>query len=139
MEDHGYQPLSKFSRARDSILHYLCLSEWSNGSTGNSVDWKAYAWRISNEPADVHIPNTEFSSIMDEWLEYNPEVTDSQELRDELVGHFMVIEYSGGHVSVAQYATEAELVADFQKIEADHDAWASAQEEDAPKYGDYFS
>lgn len=130
MEDHGFIPLGKFSRARDSILHYLCLSEWSNESTGNSVDWTMYVWRISNDPADVHIPNTEFSSIMDEWLEYNPEVTDSQALRDELVGHFLVVEYSGGSVSVIRYETESAVIEDFKSVESDYDAWSTAQEED---------
>lgn len=130
MEDHGYHALGKFSCARDDILHFLCINEWGNDSTGNSVDWNVYAWKISNDPADVHIPNTEITSILEDWFTVNPEVTDSPELRSELVGHFLVMEYSGGRVEVATYPTEAERDADFRSIEADYYAWESQDDED---------
>lgn len=123
MSDHGYHPLGKFSSARDDALHFLCTSDWAEDSTGNSMDWNAYAWRISNDVNDVSQKNTEFNSIFEEWLEQNPEVTDSPELRSELVGHFMVVEYSGGHVGVAKYNTEYELKRDLQTIEAEYNEW----------------
>jgi hypothetical protein len=123
MEDYGYRPLGKFSSARDSILHFLCTNEWANDHTGNSMDWNVYAWRITNEEFDVQGSNHEFGSIMEQWFEDNPEVTDSPELRAELVGHFCVVEYSGGHVGVAKYNTEAELIRDFQIIEAEYNEW----------------
>jgi hypothetical protein len=130
MSEHGYIPLSKFSSARDDILHFLCIRDWAEDSTGNSVDWNAYVWRISNNAEDVQQENTEFSSIFEEWLEMNPEVTDSAELRSELVGHFLVVEYSSGHVSVGTYETEAALAEDFDKIEHDFAEWDSEDNED---------
>jgi hypothetical protein len=60
----------------------------------------------------------------------NPEVTDSAELRSELVGHFLVVEYSSGHVSVGTYETEAALAEDFDKIEHDFAEWDSEDNED---------
>lgn len=123
MSDHGYVPLSKFSCARDDALQFLCISDWANKSTGNSVDWQAYVWAISNDAADVSQENTEFNSIFSEWLKMNPEVTDSPELRAELVGHFTVIEYSGGHVGVAKYETAEALNRDFEVMEAEFNEW----------------
>lgn len=121
--EHGYMPLGKFGSARDDILHFLCTSDWAEDSTGNSMDWHAYAWRISNDVNDVAETNTEFNSIIGEWFEMNSEVTDSPELRAELVGHFLVVQYPGGHVGVAQYETQAALAEDFDKIEHDYAAW----------------
>ncbi len=122
-EDHGYVPLSKFSSARDDILHFLCISDWAEASTGNCMDWEQYSWRISNTAEDVQQENTEFSSILSEWLEMNPEVADSPELRSELVGHFIVTTVSSGMVFVASYPTEAEMLYDFMVIDAQFNDW----------------
>jgi hypothetical protein len=121
--EHGYMPLGKFSSARDDILHFMCINDWASESTGNSTDWNVYVWQISNDPADVQQSNTETASLLEQWFEFNPEVTDSPELREELVGHFLVTESCGGHVDVAKYETEKEMLDDYDEIERDYFEW----------------
>jgi len=103
MADHGYHPLGKYSSARDDALHFLCTSGWEMGEFGNVSDYGVYFWQISNDPADVQQSNGEFTSIFEDWLKDNPEVTDSPELRTELVGHFIVSETDSGAVSVQAF------------------------------------
>lgn len=129
MTDHGFSPLGKFDSARDSILSYLCLADWANESTGNTEAPTGYFSRISNEAADVQMENTEFSSIMDEWLEFNSEVTDSPELRSELVGHFIVQSMDSGFVYVYKYDTEKEMLAEYQRLEDEFCKWDEQDEE----------
>lgn len=129
MTDHGFSPLGKFDSARDSILSYLCLADWANESTGNTEAPTGYFSRISNEAADVQMENTEFSSIMDEWLEFNSEVTDSSELRSELVGHFIVQSMDSGFVYVYKYDTEKEMLAEYQRLEDEFCKWDEQDEE----------
>ena len=121
--EHGYMPLGKYSSARDDILHFMCMSEWANESSGNSESPTGYFWRISNDPADVHIPNTEVTSLLEEWFEQNQEVTDSPELRAELVGHFIVSTVSSGSVYVVKYDTERELLEAYNTLEAEYAEW----------------
>lgn len=123
MSDHGFSSLGKFDSARDSILSYLCLADWANESTGNVEAPTGYFSRISNEAADVQMENGEFNSIMAEWLEYNSEVTDSPELRSELVGHFIVQSMDSGFVYVYKYETEKEMLAAFQDLENEFFEW----------------
>lgn len=130
MTDHGFIPLGKFSSARDSILHFLCISDWANESDGHSEAPTGYFWRISNEAADVSMENTEFSSIMDEWLDFNQEVTDSPELRAELVGYFIVQGMDSGFVYVGSYSTEAAMLGVFKEMQTEFSAW------DIDEYGD---
>lgn len=125
MSDHGFIPLGKYSSARDSILHYLCTSGWGNDSFGDVEAPTGYVWRISNNPADVHIPNTEVTSLLEEWFEQNNEVTDSPELRKELVGHFLVTENSQGFVSVQQFPSEWALKLVYMSLERDFFKWDS--------------
>lgn len=125
--EHGYIPLGKYSNARDDILHYLCTSEWSNDSFGNVDEYGAYVWKISNDPADVAQDNTEFSSLLAEWLENCPEVTDSPELRAELAGHFIVTTVSSGFVYVTAFDTEAARDAVYSEAET---AWAEWNDDD---------
>jgi len=122
--EHGYLPLGKYSSARDDILHYMCMSDWANYSDGNSEAPTGYFWAIANTPEDVQTSNTEFSSLLEEWLKDNPEVTDSPALRAELVGRFIVIENSQGFVSVASgYASDEELQMAYQQLEDEYSAW----------------
>jgi hypothetical protein len=123
MSDHGFIALGKFDSARDSILSYLCLADWANESSGNVDCNTGYFSRISNTEADVQMENTEFNSIMAEWLDFNPEVTDSPELRGELVGHFIVQSMDSGFVYVYKYDTEKELLAAYQDLEDQFVAW----------------
>lgn len=109
MADHGYHPLGKYSSARDDALHFLCTNGWDNGEFGNVSDYGAYFWQISNAPADVQQENGEFNSVIEDWFKDNPEVTDSPELRSELVGHFVVSETDSGAVSVQAFDSEDAL------------------------------
>lgn len=128
-QDHGFIALGKYSSARDSILHFMCEAEWSNGSFGDVEAPTGYVWRISNDPADVHIPNTEVTSLLEEWFTANPEVTDSPALRDELVGHFLVTEDSQGHIYVMTCPSATSLASEYVYLENRYEAW-TAQDED---------
>lgn len=123
MSDHGYRSMGKFDSARDDILHFLCISDWANESDGNSEASTGYFWRISNRTNDVTDTNTEFNSILSEWLEMNPEVTDSPVLRSELVGHFIVQAMDSGFVYVGSYDTEAEAAGVFESMQTEFSAW----------------
>lgn len=122
--------LGKFSSDRDSALHYLCTVDWSNDSFGDVEAPTGYVWRISNDPADVHIPNTEFTSVLEEWLEANPEVQDSAEFRASLIGHFLITEDSNGLVYVTESPTEASVKRAFESLRRLYDAWDDETEQD---------
>lgn len=127
MSDHGYRPLSKFSCARDDALHFLCTNDWANDSFGNVGDYGSYLWKISNKPEDVQQENGEFNSIFSEWLEMNPEVTDSAELRSELVGHFIVTTTDSGFVYVSAYDTEEALEVAYSSAEEAYAEWSDEE------------
>lgn len=128
-KDHGFISLGKYSSARDSLLHYLCEGEWSNDSFGDVEAPTGYVWRISNDPADVHIPNTEITSVLEEWFESNPEVTDSPELRAELVGHFLVIEDSQGFITVETAPSEDVLRVRYAELLEIFEIWAGDEDD----------
>ncbi len=136
--DHGYHPLGKFSSARDDILHYLCTSDWANESSGNTEAPSGYFWRISNKWVDVSSDNGEFNSVLTEWWADNPEVADSWDLRNELVGHFIVQGVDSGMVYVYQYDNEAEMLEAYAALEEVYAAW-DTDEDDQPTMGDLYS
>jgi hypothetical protein len=109
MSDHGFIPLGKFSTASESILHFLCSGGWSTGEFGNVSDYGVYVWRIDNGPQDVALVNGEFTHVIEDWFIENPEVTDSEELRAELVGHFIIVENDQGAVTVHNFENETDL------------------------------
>jgi hypothetical protein len=129
MEDNGFIALGKYSSARDSILHYLCLAGWANESFGNVESPTGYVWRITNDPADVSQDNTEFQSVLDTWLTDSPEVTDSPALRDELVGNFLVTEDSNGFIGVTRYLSEHLLIQAFDSLASIYSEWDSQDDE----------
>jgi hypothetical protein len=105
-QDHGFIPLGKYSSARDSLLHFLVSVEWDDGdSFGDVSEWGNYIWKITNTPEDVAKVNTEFNSVIEAWLSENTEVTDSQALRDEIVGFFIVSTNGQGFISVEKFST----------------------------------
>lgn len=128
--EFGYNPLGRYSSARDDILHWMCMSDWANESSGNSEAPTGYFWRISNFDHDLAQPNNEFHSFIDGWFEENPEVTDAPELRAELVGHFIVQIVDSGFVYVAKFDTKRELLEAYAKLEADFEEWDSQDDED---------
>lgn len=115
--------LGKYDSDRDSALHFLCLSEWSNESFGNVESPTGYVWRISNSWEDVKPENMEFSAVVEDWQDVSIST-----VRESLVGHFLLQEDSNGLVHVREYITEEELLKDFQALETEHYKW-DAQEE----------
>lgn len=113
--------LGKFDNDRDSALHFLCSAEWSNDSTGDVSTMGKYVWRISNAINDVHPNNTEFQSVIDEWLE-SEEVQDTKEFRRSLVGHFLVQEFDNGRVLVLEYETEELLIRAFNYFKNEYES-----------------
>lgn len=123
MAEHGYHALGKFDSARDDILHYLCTSDWAEDSFGNVGDYGSYVWRISNDVNDVSMGNGEFNSILEEWFGWNEGVTDSPELRAELVGHFIVTTVDSGLVFVTAYDTREAMMEVYKVAEEDYREW----------------
>ena len=130
MAEHGYSPLGKFDCARDDILHYLCTSDWAEDSFGNVTDYGSYVWRISNDVNDVSMTNGEFNSILEEWFGWNEGVTDSPELRAELVGHFLVTTVDSGFVYVSAYDTAEALKTAYNAAEEAYREWDEDDTED---------
>lgn len=130
MKDHGFIALSKFDRARDSILHFLCVSEWSNGSFGDVEAPTGYVWRISNGWEEVKPEALDFTSVLEDWFDANKEVTDSPALRKELVGHFLVTEDSNGFVTVEKFPSKVSLVSEYVYLENRFNTWNNEEEED---------
>lgn len=124
--------LGKFDSLRDSALHYLCSVDWSNASFGDVEAPSGYVWRISNTKEEVHTLNTEINSVLEDWEEINPEVSMSEEFRETLIGHFLVIENSQGLVTVYSFNTEAELVEHYEALEKEYLLWGSVADEEFP-------
>jgi hypothetical protein len=130
MSDHGFIPLGKFSRARDSILHFMSISDWAFESFGNVSDYGSYKWYMVNEYPDVAGLNGEINSVLSDWFEANPEVTDSEDLRRELVGNFLITETDQGFVYVQAFDTRQELEKAWREAESAYNAW----DEPGPDY-----
>jgi len=128
--DHGYIALGKYSGARDDMLHFLCTNEWANESFGDVEAPTGYVYRISNTLPEVHIPNTEITSVLADWFTDNQEVTDSPALRAELVGHFLVVETSTGAVNVEQFPDEPALLGRFHFLKAQYEEFLYMNSED---------
>lgn len=120
--------LGKYSTDRDNVLHFLCISDWSNESFGNVEAPTGYVWRISNTANDVALTNTEFNSVIEEWnqSEFN---TDNLEFRNSLVGHFLVIEDNNGFVHVLEFPNEDALMTHFEEGKMWFEMWDSQEEE----------
>lgn len=109
--------IGKFDSYRDSALHYLCSADWGNESFGDVNTYGVYLWRISNTEEDVSTLNEEFNSVMADWFVDNRErETTEQEVRDSLVGHFLVSENSQGLVTVKEFPTEGALIGMFNAM-----------------------
>lgn len=133
--------LGKFDSYRDSALHFLCSSEWSNESFGDVSTYGVYVSRISNAADDVSTFNTEVNSMLEEWEAANPEMLGTlectlEEFRTSLVGHFMVSEDSAGFVHVKKYSLESELIRRFNDMRDHFDEWMSANSEDGENDND---
>lgn len=120
--------LGKYPSDRDCILHYMCTSEWSNGSFGDVESPTGYVWRITNTYADVHIPNTEVTSLIEDELK-TYDIEDSEDFRESLVGSFLLTEDSNGFVSVQQFDSERALVERFTELQREYDAWAGQDDD----------
>lgn len=120
--------LGKYSTDRDNILHFLCTSEWSNESFGNVEAPTGYVWRISNTLEEVHIPNTEITSLLEDQLKLYG-IEDTEDFRKSLVGHFLVTEDSNGLVHVLECPSATSLVSEFNYLRNRFNAW-DTQEDD---------
>jgi hypothetical protein len=114
--------LGKYDSDRDNILHFMCVSDWANESFGDVESPTGYVWRITNRPADVHIPNTEVTSLIEDQLEAY-DIQDSPEFRSSLVGNFLVYEDSNGFVSVLKAPSESALIVQFNATRARYEEW----------------
>jgi hypothetical protein len=123
MSDHGFIALGKYSSARDSILHFMCTSDWATESNGNSEAPTGYFWKISNTTSEVNKRNTEVNSLLEEWFQQNPEVRDSVALRQELVGNFIVNEDSNGFIYVMTVETQKTLDEIYENLETKFYEW----------------
>lgn len=123
--------LGKFSSDRDSALHFLCLSEWGNDSTGDVQTMGKYVWRISNTRDDIFgcfdQGNMEFDSVIEEWFT-SEEIEDTEEFRKSLVGNFLVQEISTGVVLVLEYETQDALIKAFDYFKNEYETvWAGEE------------
>jgi hypothetical protein len=120
--------LGKFSSDRDSALHFLCSSEWSNESFGDVNTFGKYVWRISNTWEDVKPTNIAFNSVIEEWLINDPDIEAiGEEFRKALEGHFIVTELDSGQVLVFECETELQLISIFNVLQ---EQWEEFNKED---------
>lgn len=127
--DHGYRSLGKYSSARDSLLHFMCINGWQNDSDGNVEAPTGYFYELVNGPADVNPRNTEVSSLFEEWFNQNPEVTDSEELRSELIGLFIVTEDNQGFVTVEEFDDPQGLAQRWLSLQEALNEWEREDED----------
>jgi hypothetical protein len=120
--------LGKFNSERDSLLHYMCVSEWANESFGSVEAPTGFVWRISNNWEEVKPENTEITSVLEEWFEQQGDVEDTPEFRRSLVGHFILIENDQGFVSVTQFPNEHALMEEYTARLEDFGIWDTQTE-----------
>lgn len=122
----------KYSSYRDSALHFLCSSEWGNDSFGDSNDYGAFIWRISNSLPEVHVLNTEINSVLEDWEDANPDcIYTREELRAQLVGHFLVSENSTGSVHVQEFNSEHAVTERFNAMQEHYNNWADSNDDNS--------
>lgn len=114
--------LGKYSSDRDCILHYMATSEWANDSFGDCSTWGSYVWKMSNDPADVHMPNTEITSLIEDEIRLY-DIEDSPDFRRELEGNFLIVETDSGAVYVTKFETALELAVEFAVLRQAYDAF----------------
>jgi hypothetical protein len=121
--------LGKYDSFRDSALHFLCLNDWDNGEFGDVNGYGGYYWRISNTPEDVQVTNTEMTSVLEDWDYYKEANGASQEFRDKLVGHFLLVETQQGFVIAKQFKTEEGLDDQYNKFLHHFTSWMEDTED----------
>lgn len=96
----------KFNSMRDSALYFLCMENWSTSEFGDTEHYGGYVWKIRNSWDDVKPENTEFNSLITEWVHAQDEFSDTEDFYRTLVGNFLIIEGSTGAVTVIEYSQE---------------------------------
>lgn len=123
--------LGKYDSLHDSAIHFLCSSEWSNDSTGDVSTFGKFVFRIELSRNDVFgcfdQGNMEFDSLMEEWEEQE-EIKLSPELKESLIGFWLVIENESGQVQVIDCGTELGLKSVFNVIEEQYAEFAPDEE-----------
>lgn len=117
--------IGKYSSARDSVLHFMCLQDWANESFGDVATFGCYVWRISNTAQDVSADNGEIVSLL-EQDSYGVQLT--PELSAALTGHFLVREDSNGLVSVGRFATESALLRHYAALESTYNDFCGTED-----------
>lgn len=126
--------LGKYSTDRDNILHFLCTSDWANDSFGDVSSPTGFVHRISNYPSEVHLTNTETTSLIEDQMGVYS-IDDTEEFRTSLVGHFLVVENEQGSVSVTEFDSLPDLLAEYHRLENEYGEWAQNDAPPAMEYG----
>ena len=116
----------KYDSFRDSALHFLCESDWSEDSFGDVNDYGVYIWKISNEELEVATDNGEFNSLIEQWQNYGDADTNSDDFRSQLVGHFIVSENAQGFVNVQKFETHDGMEARYADFYIHYVEWWAA-------------
>lgn len=121
--------LGKYDSTRDSALHFLCSEGWSNESFGDVSTFGRYVFRISNTWEDVKPENSEFNSLITDWV-HSEDVRDTEDFYRSLVGHFLVTELSSGQVLVYSCETELQLISIFNTIQDQYNEFSETEEQE---------
>lgn len=103
----------------DSAFRTIVTGGWANESNGDVESRTGHFARCSITEADL----PEFRDLMtDEDLPHaGPWV---------LTGHFLILENDLGQVFVTRYRTESDLMAVYQYLTEDYDAWHADTDDD---------
>jgi hypothetical protein len=118
----------KYNNLRDSLLHFLCENGWANRSSGDVESPTGYFWLISLTWEDVKPENTEFTSLIEEWLTDNY-VPDVREVREAIEGTWIIVENSDGLVFSFPYVWGSEGSERYTGLVAQYNEWADQDDE----------
>ena len=90
--------------ALEAFFDAMVSNGWADEQDGDVQTFHHFALFGTITPDEVDSMAEEFSSVLDTYGRPN---------NDEVVGHFLVITGSEGHVTVLQYETELEAVHAF--------------------------
>lgn len=104
---------------RDEVLNAMCQNGWANES-GGDTDNSPYGWfaRISTTKPEL----TELVAAFEQEI-------DAAGLDDinQLLGNFLLVD-NAGSLKIAEYFTEEEVKADYQRIADAYASWLAESE-----------
>lgn len=109
----------QYDTPRDEVLHLMCKNGWANESSGDT-DNSPYGWfaRISNTERELPELVAAFEQEIDE-----AGIGDI----NQLLGNFLLVE-NDGSLKIAEYFTEEEVKADYQRIADAYASWLAESE-----------